>query len=322
MANRVTVSAVGRSSVGSGGRRGQAAVDYANELLKSEIAHVLPDKPDLIVLPEACDRFPDMDMTERKAYYACREDQVRDYLGRIARDNHCYIAYSAARLTDDGSYRNSTQIIDRQGDVAGIYNKNFPVIGETTNGGILCGKDAPIIQCDFGKVACAICFDIVFDEMRRNYADLPPPERPDIICFSSMMYGGLPRLQYWAFSSHAYLVTACTNGRTLKNHVVSPEGVVIASTSQHYNHVSATINLDNELIFLDNNWGKLQEARRKYGTKVKVQDNGCTGAVLLSSETDEFTVKDIIAEFEIETFDSYKARHRAHRANPANVETS
>ena len=156
--------------------------------------------------------------------------------------------------------------------------------------------------------------------MRRNYADLPPEQRPQLICFSSMMYGGLPRLQYWAFSCHAFLVTACTNGRTLKNHIVSPEGVVIASTSQHYPYVSARINLDNALIFLDDNWGKLQQARQKYGPKVRVQDNGCTGAVLLSSETSEFTVQDIIREFEIETFDSYKARHRAHRANPANVE--
>ena len=267
MANYVKVSTVGRNGLASAGKRGQDAVDAAIHALEAEIAQVLPDRPDLIVLPEACDRFSDMAMDVRKAYYQCRGNRVRDHLAGMARDNQCHIAYSAAIEMPDGTFRNSTQILNRKGIVAGTYNKNFPVISETTEGGILCGHSAPVIQCDFGKVACAICFDIVFDEVRQGYAGLAPEQRPDILLFSSMMYGGLARLQYWAFSCHAHLVTACTNGRVLKSHIINPEG-----------------------------------------------------AVLLSSCSDDFTVKDLIAEFDIETFDSYKARHRTHRDNPANVE--
>ena len=39
--------------------------------------------------------------------------------------------------------------------------------------------------------------------------------------------------------------------------------------------------------------------KAKYGKKVKVYDPGHLGAVLISSETDEFTIKDMIKEFEI-----------------------
>ena len=60
--------------------------------------------------------------------------------------------------------------------MAGIYNKYFPTIGEMERG-IKAGMEAPIFQCDFGKVACAICFDLNFDELRDAYTS----KNPDII---------------------------------------------------------------------------------------------------------------------------------------------
>jgi predicted amidohydrolase len=59
---------------------------------------VLPDKPDLIVLPEACDRPAGMSMEIQFRYFKA-------------------------------------------------------------------GKEAPVFQCDFGRIACAVCFDLNFDEL-------------------------------------------------------------------------------------------------------------------------------------------------------------
>ena len=61
------------------------------------------------------------------------------------------------REEKDGSWRNSCIVLDREGKTAGIYDKNFPTIGEMESG-IIAGTDIPVIQCDFGRVACVICF--------------------------------------------------------------------------------------------------------------------------------------------------------------------
>ena len=135
----------------------------------TQFSQVLPDKPDLIITHEACDRSPVYSLERRLEYYRVRGNKVRDFMREVAAENNCYIAYSAAREMPDGTWRNSTQIIDRSGNIAGIYDKNHLVIEENTEAGILYGKDAPIIKCDFGTIGCAICFDLNFDELRLKY---------------------------------------------------------------------------------------------------------------------------------------------------------
>ncbi|MHC4559244.1 MAG: carbon-nitrogen hydrolase family protein, partial [Planctomycetota bacterium] len=150
---------------------GPAAVSADTEpqkIVEKMIAHwqkifaqVLPDRPDLIVVPEACDRPGGFSLEKLRLYYQVRKDQIQKYFAKIARENNCYIVYSAHREMPDGTRRNSSVLIDRNGNVAGIYNKNHPTIGEIEKG-ILCGRDAPVIECDFGRVAMAICFDLNF----------------------------------------------------------------------------------------------------------------------------------------------------------------
>ena len=64
---------------------------------EKELSQVLCSKPDLIVVPEACDRYPNFTIEERLRYYEAREGRVRDFFAEICRRNHCNIAYSAAR---------------------------------------------------------------------------------------------------------------------------------------------------------------------------------------------------------------------------------
>ena len=53
--------------------------------------------------------------------------------------------------------------------------------------------------------------------------------------------------------------------------------------------------------------------KAKYGAGVKITDPGYLGAVLISSETKEVTISELIAEFEIERLDEYFNRSLAHR---------
>ena len=309
---RITVSILGPSPLKRQKFHGQQAVDQMINYWQSQVEPVLADKPDLIVVPEACDRYSAHSIEERKEYYDARGNQVRDFFCETARRNHCYIAYSAARKMEDGTYRNSTQLIDRDGKVAGIYNKNHLVPEETTVGGILCGKDAPVFKTDFGTVAMAICFDLNYHELLEKYA----AQRPDLIIFCSMYHGGLMQ-NYWAYHCRSHFVGSVAGNECT---VINPVGEKIAHSTNYFPIITATINLDCKVIHLDENWEKLQAIKNEYGRGVTVFDPGQMGTVLLTSEIPDITVDDIIKEFEVETWDEYYARSIRHRHTPGNME--
>jgi len=290
----------------------QAIVTQMIAHWQREFSQVLPDRPDLIVVPEACDRPAGLSREKVLEYYRVRRDQVRDFFAKVAAENRCYIVYSAAREMPDGTWRNSSVLIDRGGKVVGAYNKNHVVIEETTESGILCGRDAPVFECDFGRVAFAICFDLNFDELRLKYVRA----KPDLIVFSSMYHGGLMQA-YWAYSCRAHFVGAI-NG--LPCEIRNPQGEVLASSTNYFDYAVGDVNLDCRLAHLDYNWSRLRELKNKYGPKVTISDPGFLGSVLISSEDEAVSVDDMIAESHIELLDDYMVRALAHRHAPGNME--
>jgi len=279
---------------------------------KNKFSQVLDDRPDLIVVPEACDRPSNFKGEKRLEYYRVRKNQVRDFFAEVAKENQCYIVYSAAREMEDGTWRNSSVLIDRMGEIAGVYNKNHVVIEETTEYGILCGKDAPVFDCDFGRVALAICFDLNFDELRLKYVKA----KPDLIIFSSMYHGGLMQA-YWAYSCRSHFVGAVASQ---PSEIRNPLGQVVASSTNYFDYVVADVNLDCRLVHLDYNWARLRSLKARYGSKVIITDPGFLGAVLVTSEDERISVDEMIRELEIELLDDYMFRALAHRNTPGNME--
>ena len=263
--------------------------------------YVLPEKPDLIVLPECCNRFPAMPMAERLAYYRTQQCQeVFEYFCKIAKDNNCCIAYSAARPLDDGTMRNSTQLIGREGKVLTVYDKNFPMIEETQIQGILPGEQETAVDTEFGRTGFAICFDLNFDHLRMRYMK----QKLNLLLFSSMYHGGMMQ-QYWAYSCRSYFAGAICGCECA---IINPAGTKVAASTNYHPFATAQINTDYELVHLDGNWDKLKNATKKYGEKIKIHDPGYLGSVLLTSETPEFTASQIVEEFEIERLDDYFSR--------------
>jgi len=291
----------------------QKAVERMIAHWRGEFAQVLPDRPDLIVVPEACDRPGGFSGEKLREYYEVRKDQVLEFFAKTAKENNCYIVYSAYRQMADGTRRNSSALIDRKGNVAGIYNKNHPTISEI-EGGTLCGSEAPVIECDFGRVAMAICFDLNFDELRLKYAK----SKPDLILFSSMYHGGLMQ-SYWAYSCRCHFVGAIA-GRATPSEIRDPLGRVIASNTNYFDYAVAKINLDCALVHLDYNWDRLRKLNAKYGPKVKISDPGCLGSVLVASEHETVGIDEMIEEFELELLDDYFDRALACRHEPGNME--
>ncbi|HOJ12680.1 MAG TPA: carbon-nitrogen hydrolase family protein [Clostridiales bacterium] len=314
MSKYVKISSLGRTLISANeiedGSYG--LVENVKALWQKELDKVLPDKPDLIVLPECCDIVYGLTDEKRIEYNKVKGYEIRNFFMNVAKENNCYIAYSASRLLPDGTKRNSTQMIDRNGNIAGIYNKNHLTINDSENNGTLYGADANVIQCDFGKVACAICFDLNFDELRLKYI----PQKPDLIVFSSLYHGGLMQ-NYWAYSCRSYFVGCVSDD---ENTIISPVGEIIAKSTNYYDYVTHTINLDYIICHLDYNRPKLQNLKMKYGRKVKIFDPGHLGSVLITSETEEYTAMDFAKEFELELLDEYFERCREHRSIPGKVE--
>lgn len=279
---------------------------YENSIkyIEKQLKKVLCEKPDLIVLPEHCGR--QTTLKERKeAYYDGGCEMLFEFFKKTAKENNCYIAYSRYKKMSDGTGRNCVSVIDRKGEVAGEYHKNYPTPYES-DGGILAGKDVPLIECDFGTICPVVCFDLNFDGIRKEIKE----KNPDIVTFHSAFHGGFMQ-EFFAYDTRSYLVSALLSFKPSK--ILSPLGVTVATTTNYINYVTATVNLDYAVCHIDYNMGKFLAAKEKYGEKLIMEDPGYVGAVLLTYEGEDKTVMDIISEFEIELLDEYMERSIKNR---------
>ena len=104
MANRIRISTLGPRPPRDNPGGGQGAVDRMVAFWRGRLDQVWADRPDLVVVPECCDRFPAHSPEQRQAYYAGRGDDIRDYFAAEARAHRCYMTYPSVRRLEDGSY--------------------------------------------------------------------------------------------------------------------------------------------------------------------------------------------------------------------------
>ncbi len=277
-------------------------IDNAIRLLNEKLSQIMPDRPDLVLTPECCDNYFDLDEAERFGYYLKRGNKIRDFCSETAAKNRCYIGYSALRQDGNGHWRNSLQMIGRNGEVVDVYDKNHPTIHEIKHRKIKCGDRAKVMQLDFGTVACAICFDLNFAELRNLYIR----QKPDIILFASMYHGGLMQA-YWAYACRAFFAGSIWRN---PSSIISPAGKMIATTTNYTETVTARINLDRIICHLDYNRDKFTQLKNKYGAEVTIDDPGQLGSVIVSSESDRFSAQDLKVEFGLEELDEYLSRSR------------
>ncbi len=134
---------------------------------------------DLAVLPEvAVTGEISGDIVEHSVPF---EGPVKQAFARTARRHHCYIVVPLFLLEDKPKRlcSNAAILVGRQGEVVGIYRKLHLAVqtgSDSLEGGMTPGKQAPVFDCDFGKLGIQICFDMEFDwgweELARQGADL------------------------------------------------------------------------------------------------------------------------------------------------------
>lgn len=273
----------------------------------SQLKQVLSDNPDIILLPENSDVPRGLNMDDIKKFIAGgSNDQIQRYLSFIAKEHNCYIGYGSIRYDEEGQLRNSSILLDREGQTAGIYNKNYPTIGEIELS-VVPDDTIPVFQCDFGKVAMIICFDLNFEELRNKLAK----QKADIILFPSAYHGGMMQSN-WAYVCHSFFVGAISDPGA-SSEIRNPLGEIIANSTNYFNYAIASINLNSKLVHLGYNFEKLEALKKKYGASITIKDPGKLGTVLVSSENEKQKISDLLEEFDIEILENYMRRSREFR---------
>ena len=107
---------------------------------------------------------------------------------------------------------------------------------------------------------------------------------------------------FFAFDTRSYFVSSCAYDCPAE--IITPLGETIRKTTNHYNYLVETLNLDYAIVHLDQNWEKIRSAREKYPL-LKLSDVGFIGVVMLTYEGTDTTAKEIVKEFDMRFADEY-----------------
>ena len=271
----------------------------------------IANRPDLIVLPEGVDSWVGMKAADKLEWVKRRGDLLLKEFQRYAREHRAYLVFNSYRQRKDGRFANASYLLDREGDVVGVYDKAYPTPGEILwkEFPIVPGEGPVVVDTDFGRLGFVVCFDLNYRELIMAYRR----EKPDVLCFSSAYHGDFWQ-RVWAYTCRSYLVGA-TVGELSKD-VWGPSGEAICHSQGYFRTCTTRINTNYRVCHLDDNWGALDRAVAKYGQKVTVRNPGSVGCVTLLSNDPAVPVDDLIREFGLILWDDYYDRSTTLRGGP------
>jgi len=150
---------------------------------------------DLILLPEFCiGSEPILSM----------DGEEKQKISKVAKKHKKYIVFPVYRKTIQAERVNSAILFDRNGDIAGTYDKVYPYWEEfDLSPPVTPGSDIPVFETDFGTIGIAICFDANFPELWKTFRQ----KGARLILWSSAYSGGRS-LQAHAINYNYYIMTS------------------------------------------------------------------------------------------------------------------
>ena len=291
--------------VNQGGKFGGKTLAANREFIMALLDAALAERPDVVCLPEA---FPAGNLGELPL--AERAEPVpgpsTDACAGRARRGRCHVI-CAVKTRRDGRFWNSAVLIDRAGQIAGIYDKLCPVTRTPDytgmEGGVNPASELPVFDLDFGRVGVQICFDAGFPE---NWAALGE-KGARLVFWSSAYEGGFP-LQAYAWLHRYYVASSVRHGRS---RLIDPLGAVLAESADGPGHLCRRINLDNVVFHGDFNHRIAERIAAAYGERVEVRSSAPgSGHYLVEPRDASVTTAALMAEFGFESAAQYHDRHR------------
>jgi len=279
----------------------------------------LCQEPDLVCLPET---FTTVSVPLEHATEIAEPvpGPTTDAVAERARAHGCYMI-CPIKNQREGTIRNSAILIDRQGQIAGIYDKAQPVTSSfdytVFESGVQPGTaDVPIFDVDFGRIGIQICYDAGFPETWQRLAD----KGASLVFWPSAYNGGFP-LQVYAYLHHYYVVSSA---RTDSSRIIDPLGQILHQTDERHNVIYRDINFDYCVCHYDFNHSIGDEIMAAYGARVEVRSDRDSGHFVVEPRDDALTIARLQHEFGFEPTAQYHQRHRdayaelrAGRAAPA-----
>lgn len=279
------------------------SVDENRKYVMKLLDLALLQEPDLVCLPEA---FTTVSISDKsvKDLAETVPGPTTESVSRRAKANSCYIICPIYTKRESRIW-NSAIVIDRTGEVLGIYDKAHPVTSSSDytvfEDGVTPGRDIPVFDLDFGRVGIQICYDIGFPEgweLSKKGAKM--------VFWPSAYNGGFP-LQVYAYIHHYYVVSSV---RFDRSRIIDPCGVVLVETDQHVNVIHRDINLDFVVSHYDFNYGVPDKIMRTYPGRVEIRSYSDEGHFLVEPIDDALTTDQLQREFGFESTFQYHQRHR------------
>ena len=260
-------------------------------------------EPDVIVLTETIQASW---VREQKTLEEIAEDEktpgpITSMLAEVAKKQNCYVT-SPVVTKNEGRYYNSLILINRQGEIDGVFHKVHPTITEIVPGKYYKGGSVtpgplnpPVFKTDFGIVGMQICFDAGWyhDSWRSLKED-----GAEMILFSSQA-AFLEDLKHHAWLNHYYIISS--TGEDAR--IIDMTGDVIASDGEFTRWVVAPVNLEKVFIHIWPQVRKFDDIQKKYGRKIRFKIYHPENWATLESLDPDVKVRDILREYELPSYD-------------------
>jgi predicted amidohydrolase len=217
---------------------------------------------ELVVLPESATTgfTPDCSTEELWDLVSEIPGPVTEPVQAVARDLGVYVVLGTyERGPERGTVYNSSVLIDRSGEVAGVYRKTHPFCTEHVDGGgwVTPGTTVTVCDTDLGRIGMIICFDGDYPELSRIQA----VQGAEVICRPSAL---LRSADIWeltsrarAYDNHVFVVGANATGVDAagvlyfgNSHIVTPTAHIVAKAASHEGWVSARLDPETALASL------------------------------------------------------------------------
>jgi len=283
--------------------RGHATVERNREYMLGLLDRALLQKPDLVCFPET---FTGVGVgADPSEVSEPVPGPTTDAFAKRAKEHGCYVI-CPIRTNRDGTERNTAIVIDRSGDILGMYDKAQPVTTSPDytvfERGVMPGGEPAVFDLDFGRIGIQICFDAGFPE---SWAGLAAKGARAI--FWPSAYDGGFTLQVYARLHHIYVITAVRSDRS---RVIDPCGRIVASTDGLVNLAVRDVNLDFVVAHDDFNWPVMDRILDAYGDRVRITSYRDDGHFIVEPMDPDLTSAQLQDEFGFESTFQYHDRHR------------
>ena len=147
-----------------------AAVQSSEPFLASALAAIDAAgkmRPDLIVLPEAINLGPGLDLTYAEVALDLETEWLQ-WVSHKAAEYNSYIVFPIIEKRD-GKLYNSAPVFGRSGELVGVYRKTHEPRVVIEEQQVTVGNEWPVFDLDIGRVGILICYDTITPEPAQVY---------------------------------------------------------------------------------------------------------------------------------------------------------